>query len=903
MLAAAGSFALGIALMQLCRAAPLGSAIPLLLSGAAACMLAGVALLRRPDGSPASAPRRSAVCGVFVLAGFLLAGAAAGALFEYRFPPGDASRWEALGVDVHQPVELTGYLVSSPLRSSELQFDLEATSVESGGQTLPTSGKVRLWVEAPYNGGPAALDALHLAYGDSLRAEVRLRQPRVYLNPGAFDFRRRMREIEDVYWEGTIRNPGSLEKLPGNHASWPGRLVERTRRRLLDGIDRLYPPWSLDGRVGAVLKAVLLGDRSALDSDTVESFRQSGLYHLLVIAGLHIGLLAMLLAGLLRLMGLRGSWRSALLLVLLLAYACLVEQRAPTLRATLMIVVWLFAGMFDRTHTALNAIGVAALALAASRPAWLFESGFDLSFAAALLIAGIAAPVLARTTEPYRNALFQLPAVERDAALAPRLAQLRLDLRALIVRLERRFAFLGRHPAWASAFVTWPVRGTVWTVNIVLFSAILQLGLLLPMVETFHRVTFAGIGLNALAIPLMTALLALALPTVLLGATLPALAAVPARLLSFIVNMLFALARLPREPGWLSYRVPTPPLWVAFGFAISIIVAAVAVGRSRLALFAASAMFALFATLLCGQPFAARLPAGVIEATALDCGGGDSLFLVLPDRTTALVGACGAERRPYGARGEGVGGAVPRRSWDPGESIVSPYLWSRGVKRIDVLVLPDTRGDHVAGFTSVIDNFRVGELWHGPVGGSARGSGAFTNDYAALLEEADRRGVRVRQVMAGDGLEHGAASLQVLWPPASGGEPSPGSSGSLALRAASGEASVLAPGDVNGSTEAGLLGLGAALRSAVLKLPAARPEQAPRGEFLARVQPRVAIVTGSGPASADPGTLARLAPAGAQVFRTDLDGAITVVMKDSSLAVHTYRESLRGAAAAPTVAR
>ena len=75
----------------------------------------------------------------------------------------------------------------------------------------------------------------------------------------------------------------------------------------------------------------------------------------------------------------------------------------------------------------------------------------------------------------------------------------------------------------------------MWVANILLFSAVLQLGLLLPMVETFHRVTLAGVGLNALAIPIMTVLLALALPTNLLSVASPAAAAWPAKVLSVVM--------------------------------------------------------------------------------------------------------------------------------------------------------------------------------------------------------------------------------------------------------------------------------------------------------------------------------------------------------------------------------
>ena len=72
----------------------------------------------------------------------------------------------------------------------------------------------------------------------------------------------------------------------------------------------------------------------------------------------------------------------------------LVEQRAPTLRATLMISLYLLARVLYRDHSTLNTIGLAALVLLLCRPAWLFESGFQLSFSAALLIAGLAAPIL-----------------------------------------------------------------------------------------------------------------------------------------------------------------------------------------------------------------------------------------------------------------------------------------------------------------------------------------------------------------------------------------------------------------------------------------------------------------------------------------------------------------------------
>ena len=933
LLALAACFALGIALA---RPDPLAShptvadpvrAVPVLLGCAAACLLAGLVMLRT---------RRQLVATVLALAGFVFAGAAGMRLFEFRFPPSHVSHLGGYvgtwGIDLSQPVRLDGRLISDPQRTPYgSQFDVEATRLEAEGPrnrlpALLVSGKVRLRLEAVEDSESlAAAEALEPKYGDFISAEVRLRRPQVYRNPGSFDFRRWMESIEDVYWVGNIRgapaierrgrlspdgtSPGAGHRGPGAPPAGVASLTERARRRLLQSIDRLYPPWLPEGRDGAVLKAVLLGDRSSLDSDTIEDFRKVGLYHLLVIAGLHVGLLAMLAEALLRLLRLGETWRSGLVLLFLLGFASLVEQRAPTLRATLMICAYLLARLLYREQPALNAIGLAALALLAARPAWLFESGFDLSFSAALLIAGLAVPILERTTEPYRRALWRLDAVDLDPSLEPRAAQFRLDLRAMAGALKARVAWLSRHPAAAEALVTAPTRAAVWTVNMLLFSAVLQFGLLLPMAETFHRVTYAGIGLNALAIPVMTLVLAFALPTTLLGARLPALAVWPAKALALVMKGLFALTDFPNLPRWLSYRVPSPPEWAAWGFSLSIVAAACALGRQRRVFWGSLGASGAFAILISLHPFRPQLPTGVVEVTALDCGGGDGVFVVLPDRTTMLVGACGRS----GAARERFG----KRRWDPGEEIVSPYLWQRGVKKLDVLVLTGSNDTHVDGVAAVLENFSVGEVWQGaaPAGagegpivyrtGPRNDSAAASSPaYEALLAKTRERRIPVRELSAGEVFPLGGASVRILWPTASvpvanGAEGSnrPSRSrrsrndDSLVLRISIAGSSVLLTGDIDERVEQELARSALPLASEALKVArhGARTSSGP--EFLARVSPRIAILSaesGIPRSSPSPETLERIRAAGARIFRTDTDGAVTVEMRGASLSVHTF---------------
>jgi competence protein ComEC len=268
-----------------------------------------------------------------------------------------------------------------------------------------------------------------------------------------------------------------------------------------------------------------------------------------------------------------------------------------------------------------------------------------------------------------------------------------------------------------------------------------------------------------------------------------------------------------------------------------------------------------------------------LEVTALDTGGGDALFIALPDRTTMLVDGGGTRSR------QGREGAFRGRRWDPGEDIVSPYLWSRGISRIDVLVLSHAHEDHLGGLIAVVRNFRVGEFWHG--------QNPLTPTYLDLLEELARRRVPVRQLAEGERIETGDASVEVLWPPAERPlSARPSNDDSLVLRISSGEASVLLPGDISQAVEEELASARINLHCRVLKVAHHGAATSSSPGFLAKVAPSVALVTTEtrGPVNTpSPETLDRLRFVGAQIFRTDVEGASTVVMRGSDLVVRSYR--------------
>ncbi len=154
------------------------------------------------------------------------------------------------------------------------------------------------------------------------------------------------------------------------------------------------------------------------------------------------------------------------------------------------------------------------------------------------------------------------------------------------------------------------------------------------------------------------------------------------------------------------------------------------------------------AALIAAYPFAPRLNRGRLEITVLDVGQGDSIFVAFPNGRTMLVDGGGL------AGGFYIRGARP--GIDVGEDVVSPFLWSRGLKRIDVVALTHGHEDHYGGLAAVLRNFQVGELWLGPNGDSA--------GFFALLAEARARRVPIIHRLKGDAFDWGGVNVDVLWP-------------------------------------------------------------------------------------------------------------------------------------------
>ena len=662
-----------------------------------------------------------------------------------------------------------------------LRYEINLEEVESAIGVTPVSGGLRLTFYTPESGGAAPPAA---RAGDRVEALVRARPVNNFGDPGAFDFRGYL-DRQNIQLQGALRSTELLTVIEHPRLTALERL-SRLRGRFLKSLDDLF---SSRPDEGALARAMLLGDRSFVERDRAVDYQKTGVYHVLVLAGLHVAALAAFILWLGRRLRLSLFSRTLLTLLVLAAYASVVEARPPIVRAVLMAGIFLSAKLFYRRMDLLNVAAIAALVILAARPSEITDASFLLSFSAVATIGAIAVPAISRGSEPYRFALDHLPDVTRDAAHAPRVIQFRLDLRAAAAwissRLPRRLAPL------AAGLLVQPLRAALYLWEIIFLSAVLQLGMLPLLAYYFHRVALAGPLANIPALLLTGIVVPLGFLTLAASLVSRTLAAWLVKTLALLLAVLDSAVRW--FAGWhgASYRIPGPSVAVMVLFvALACVVSAAIRRRWKLRwVFTASAALAAAAVVIATYPFSPRLAPQRLELTVLDVGQGDSLFLSFPHGRTMLVDG-GGEIGTFHAGGM-------RSGIDVGEDVVSPYLWSRGLKKIDVVALTHAHEDHIGGLPAIFENFRVGELWVGRDIHSAA--------YRELLAAARAHGVAVRHLKQGDLFSEDGVSVCVLWPENLSEGQSAKNDNSLVLRLADGAESFLLAGDVERPSERRIL--------------------------------------------------------------------------------------------------
>jgi competence protein ComEC len=657
--------------------------------------------------------------------------------------------------------------------------------------------------------------------GRTIRVPVQLRRPGRYLDPGVPDHERAL-ALRGTALVGSVKSGALVDVLSrgGIVSEWLAAVRAYSRRAIAAAVGR----WS--SQSASIVEAIVIGDRGGLDASVQRRLQEAGTYHVIAISGGNIAILAGLLVGAFRIAGVLGRTAMAAAIAALIAYAALVGGGASVDRATLMAVVYLAARVVDQRSAPLNTLALVAACLVAADPLSVADPAFVLTFGATLAIL-IVVPIVQRRPSPraWRAAIAMLAAsAATEALLCP-----------------------------VGAFV-------------------------------FSRITFAGLALNFVAIPLMgVAQIAgmVVVPTALISTRLAAAA-------GWVAHVgaagLVASADLVRFAPVLTYRVAAPSVLVCVAYYVALALAWT-LSRRRAAITGSretavarrwrrgSAIVAAAAAIwILAEPWAALAARGDgrLHVTFVDVGQGDAAFVRFPRGTTMLVDA---------------GGLGASSSFDVGDRVVAPVLREAGVRRLDYLALTHGDPDHIGGAPSIVAEFRPREVWEGiPVPRQA--------PLAALRALAADAGSRWANVYAGDHLAIDGVDVRALHPERAEWERQKvRNDDSIVLDVRWRDVSVLLTGDIGKPTERVLVAGLAPSPVRVIKVPHHGSLTSSSEEFLRVAQPAVAIFS-AGRANhfghPAPAVLERYKIAGAQIFRTDQDGAVTIDTDGRALTVRTF---------------
>jgi competence protein ComEC len=668
--------------------------------------------------------------------------------------------------------------------------------------------------------------------GQRLIGRVRIKPIRNLNNPGGFNYRQYLAD-QRIWVRGYVRRGAELVPIgkPDRGLSYFLDII-RTRSRVF--LKAWLPP-----DLAGLYQALLLGERYGLSDDLREQLYNAGIGHLLAISGLHLGLVAgfaflIFHFLLVRIVAVAGRWGARPVAALAafplaLTYGLLTGMGLPALRATLMLSFFTLALVVQREKDLLNSLLLAAFLILGFHPEALFSASFQLSFIGVIALVWI---------------LPMLPVVR---ILQPQDGQDQ-RLRQLGYRLYQ--------------FICASLILSLFTAPVVLYH--------------FHRLTPVGIITNLFAVPLVGFLV---LPAGLLALCfLPVSTLLAGFFLTLGTLGLKLVVLLTAKFGglsWATFWPGSPNVWQ-----VGLTYFMLLVPFTRTSRWLRTSLITVCCMALVGpwlMPHHILSAQSDLRVTYLDVGQGNSAVVELPEQGAMLID----------------GGGFYGRSFDVGQHVVAPYLWHRGIRRLDVVVLSHVHPDHFKGLSFVTTHFPTKQFWSPQVS-------THDPDFADLMNRlAEKKVVCLSPQELPTRQNIKGVVVQILHPLP---DFNPGhkiltnreiNNLSLVVRLSYKEVSFLFPGDIEEEVEHRLANQSLYEPVDVLLVPHHGSRTSSSLRFLHWLQPRIAVFSVGFdnhfhlPARQ---VLERYSALESRIYRTDHHGAVTISTDGHKIEVETFVE-------------
>jgi competence protein ComEC len=730
------------------------------------------------------------------------------------------------GLVLEEPVHRKGKpgpLTTIPPKDSSRVL-LDTTALEQNGDWRRVSGKVQVFVTG---------NVANVTVGNEVEVFGNISTAAERANPGGWDH---VSALEDQGIRALL------------HVQHPDNLKSRGPKGLpwsLSGILASIRSWAR-GVLGELLpegqqrlaQALLLGDRSALDQEEWDVYQRTGVVHVLAISGQHLAVLALFLWLICRVLHISNRPRALVLIVFVIAYALLTGARTPVLRAMFMVCAYCVSVLGRRVVFPPNLLAFAWLMVCLISPMQVFQVGSQLSFlAVTVLIWGIPSQrgFLSGIGGAF-NTQPQSPGTDLDRLLAPLLEE------------QRPLWFKGIRWVGLRILLTYVVAGLVWLAIAPLVAARFHLNCPVALLIGPPVLLLTSLALICGLLTLVVSLVFLPLAWPLALVTRWSLG-----------GCQYLVTRAEAVP-FAYWYVTGPAEWWLIGFYLVLFCwLMIPYLRSHskwmLQLVLAWTALGVLASLI---PFRGE----GLRCTFLAVGHGSCIVLETSDGRTLLYDA-----------GALTGPEVTRQH-------IAPFLWSRGIQRIDEVILSHADLDHFNGLPALLERFSVGQVTFTPTFADRK-----TPGVEETLKKIKQHNISMRPIKSGEVLTSGDLSLRVLHPPATG-PPGVENARSMVLLLSHHNHTILLTGDLADE------GLSQFLSQRpvpvdILMSPHHGSKTANTADLARHTRPKVVI---SCQGRARSGVTANVyKKAGANFLTTWEHGAVTVISRDAELVVETFR--------------
>lgn len=584
----------------------------------------------------------------------------------------------------------------------------------------------------------------------------------------------------------------------------------------------------LTGPPAAILKAMIIGDSTDLTDEIRDAFMASGTTHILSISGSHLGLIAVFIFFFMRL--LIGILPEKILLRITI-YTTPTKIAAMT--AILPVIFYtLISGAQTATVRSMIMILVFILAILVDRGNEILNS-LALSCLIILLIDPLS----------IHDISFQLTMVS-------------VLFIALAIEVRKQGTSEGKGKG--EGFIN-SVRGKIITYLFITIAV--SLGTAPIVAFYFRQVAWVGLFANSIVVPIAGLVI---VPLGLLSSIISIFTGeiFLSGLNEFLLNLFYSLVRLFAQIPYAETHIASPGIFYLSLFYILVLL----LYRQLQINYKAIIFIGLMLFLLIARPLTSQLVRD-FKVTFLDVGQGDSAVIEFPDKKVMIIDS----------------GGMFSETFDIGRAVLAPFLWDKGIYTIDYLVLSHPQLDHVGGFPYLAQKFKVIEAWEN---GDEGQSIAYKRFAGLIAEKAVQQKTQPKDMI----IENNEVRVSAFKTEES--KSSSVNDRSIVLKISHKNYSFLFSGDIEKNAQ-DLMLKEAELKSNVIKVPHHGAKSSLNENFIKAVSPEIAVISvgyQNRYRHPSPEHIEAYEEIGANIFRTDRDGAILMSINDDKINIKTHIE-------------